>query len=118
MDKEFLEKQKEKLEEEKKEYEEKLKSIAKKNVKSRHDWITKFPDYGEKHPEAEIDEFADYESALSVSYILEKELEKVSRALEKIKKNSYGICEKCKGQIQKERLKIYPQSRFCLKCKE
>jgi len=38
--------------------------------------------------------------------------------LEKIKKGKYGICEKCGKKIPEERLKAFPEARFCMKCEK
>ncbi|MCS7151098.1 MAG: TraR/DksA family transcriptional regulator [Endomicrobia bacterium] len=40
----------------------------------------------------------------------------ISIALEKIDKGEYGICEGCKKTITKERLKVLPWARYCIKC--
>jgi DnaK suppressor protein len=39
-------------------------------------------------------------------------------AFKKIEENTFGICEDCKVQITKARLKAIPYARFCLKCQE
>jgi len=70
---------------------------------------------------------------LPIEYTLELRLKDVNLALEKInlstklevntersqsiKKDKYGICEKCGRKISKERLKIFPEARTCSKCK-
>jgi len=38
--------------------------------------------------------------------------------LEKIKKNTYGRCEKCEQEIEEKLLKIQPETKLCLKCKK
>jgi len=48
----------------------------------------------------------------------EKELSEIDEALERIKDKSYGACENCSKPISKERLKIIPHARLCIKCKE
>lgn len=61
------------------------------------------------------DEFEkDLEVGLSNSE--SKLLEAVSIAIEKIKKGTYGICESCGKQISKERLKVIPYAKYCIKC--
>ena len=44
------------------------------------------------------------------------ELEPVEAALERIKNNSYGICEECKSIINVERMRALPYARRCIKC--
>lgn len=48
----------------------------------------------------------------------EQELSEIDEALERIKDKSYGICENCSKPIPKERLKVIPHVRLCVKCKE
>ena len=45
-------------------------------------------------------------------------LEKIDRALDRIKAGSYGICEQCDDPIQVQRLEARPVTTLCLKCKE
>jgi DnaK suppressor protein len=48
--------------------------------------------------------------------ILEKLLMETRLALSKFKIGKYGICENCGEPIDRSRLKIYPQARYCLDC--
>jgi len=45
-------------------------------------------------------------------------LYRIDEALMRIKDNTYGICEICGQPINPERLKIVPQARMCIVCKE
>lgn len=47
---------------------------------------------------------------------LKGELKEIESALKKIKKGTYGRCEKCKKQIDVLRLEVKPQAVYCLKC--
>lgn len=121
MDKKFLQQQKEKLEQKKKELEDSLKSFAQKDKIQKDDWDTKFPRFGDQsrgHADIEenADEVEEYENTLPVEYALETALRDVNEALEKIKTNNYGICEKCKREIEKERLEIVPEAKLCSHC--
>ncbi len=50
--------------------------------------------------------------------ILEKLLMETRLALSKIKIGKYGICENCAQPIDRPRLKVYPQARYCLDCEK
>jgi len=116
MDKEFLKQQKIKLEKEKKRIEEELESFAQRKKGAKGGWETIYPQFdGEKLEEA-ADEVEEYGNLLPLERRLEEELRKIDKSLEKIKKGKYGICEKCKKPISKERLKAYPQAEYCKKC--
>ena len=45
-------------------------------------------------------------------------LEKIERALVKIKDNSFGTCEECGEEISVKRLEARPETTLCIKCKE
>jgi len=102
-------KEKEKLEND-------LSRIAKPLNKGKGDYTTAFEDIGtDKEDNAmEVEHFAD---TLPVEITLEKKLQDVIEALEKMEKGIYGICENCQQEIDIERLKINPSARTCIKCK-
>ena len=122
MDKKLLKELKEKLEKEKSQIEEELKKFAKKDEKLKGDWDTRYPKWdgeaGSSSLETMADELEEYESLLPVEHVLELKLRDINLALEKIKKEKYGICEKCGKEIEIERLKAIPEAKFCLKCKK
>ncbi len=118
MTKNFLQEQKEKLEKEKKRLETELKSFAKKDPHIEGNWETKFPDFGIQtaDPSEEIKQIEEYEATLPVEYVLETKLEKINKALERIKKGTYSTCQNCKKGIKIKRLKAYPEASLCIKC--
>jgi len=109
-------KQKEKLEKEMISIENSLKKFATKDKKTKGDWNTKFPEFNSNDLDEAADEVEEYESLLPIEFSLENRLKDINIALEKIKKGKYGICEKCKKEISKERLEIFPEARRCAKC--
>ena len=123
MKKKNLEELKEKLEKGKEALEKELEGFAKKDEKLKGDWDTRFPSFdggetGGAALEKAADEVEEYEARLPVEYSLENRLRDINLALEKIKKEKYGICEKCGKEIPLERLKVSPEARFCLKCRK
>ena len=42
----------------------------------------------------------------------------IDTALKKITAKTYGKCEKCSKEIQKERLFVVPYARLCINCKQ
>jgi len=54
----------------------------------------------------------------AISKKQEKELEEIEYALKKIEEGTYGICEMCEEEIGIERLKVKPQARYCIVCRE
>ena len=118
MKKEFLSQQKAKLEEEKKKIETQLKSFAEESKRVKGDWTTQIPKFDGGHLEEQADEVEEYGTLLALERSLENSLRDINLALEKIKKGTYGICEKCKKPISQARLKVYPQARYCKNCQK
>jgi len=92
-----------------------LKRFANKRNSLKGDYKTKFPIFGRGRDE-DAQEVERYESRLSMEHQLENELEKIERAIDRIKNGSYGTCVVCKKKIHPERLKIYPEAEHCMKC--
>lgn len=112
----FLKKIKEKLEKEKASIESSLTSFATKDKKLPGDWDTRFPEFNSGNLEESADEVEEYENLLPIEFSLENRLKDINLALEKIKKEAYGKCEKCGKEISWERLEAYPGARMCDKC--
>ncbi len=117
MNKKIITELKEKLEQQKESLEKELKNFAKEDTRPTGDWDTRYPKFNGGGLEEEADELQEYEKLLSVEYSLELKLRDINSALEKIKKDKYGKCEKCNKNIDIERLKVCPEARFCIKCK-
>jgi len=123
MNEELLQQLKQKLEREKIAIEKELEKFARKDKKLEGDWDTLFPKWdGEEAGSAALEKAAgeveEYSTLLPIEYSLELRLKNIDLALEKIGKGKYGICEKCGEKISEERLKVSPESRYCLKCKK
>jgi DnaK suppressor protein len=117
MKKKLLEKFEEVLKKERLKIVNELGKFAKKE-KNREDWTAQFPKFnGETSLERFADEVEEYTWRLSLEFNLEKRLKEIDSALEKIKKGTFGICEKCQKEIETERLKANPAAKVCLKCK-
>ena len=75
-----------------------------------------YPQYGDKEDEnaAEVATFSDN---LSLQMSLKQNLRDVKKALERIKKGTYGVCSYCHQEIDERRLKARPESGSCINCK-
>jgi len=47
-----------------------------------------------------------------------KELNEIELALDKIKQETFGICEMCEEEIDRARLEVKNFARFCITCRE
>ena len=92
-----------------------LSGFARKVKRVKGDYRSRFPVFGRGKDE-DAQEVEQYNYRLSLEHGLESELEKIEKALQKIKEGKYGICENCGKRINPERLKIYPEARYCMEC--
>ncbi|MDD5477122.1 MAG: TraR/DksA family transcriptional regulator [Candidatus Omnitrophica bacterium] len=60
----------------------------------------------------------DREFSLGLASNERKVLYELDDALKRIEDGSFGICDDCKGQITKIRLKAVPSARLCIKCQQ
>ena len=72
-------------------------------------------------PEVSIEEadpaLIEREKNLALVHQLERRLEEIELVKKAAKKGKYGICERCGKIIDPERLEIFPEARYCVKCK-
>ena len=59
----------------------------------------------------------EYEKELSIERNTIDLLHKVERALQRIDKGTYGVCESCGEDISEPRLKARPVTTLCIECK-
>lgn len=58
----------------------------------------------------------DWEFNLAQRQRAERKVKSLEEALQKLGKGTYGVCERCGGEIDPERLKILPHTTLCIKC--
>jgi DnaK suppressor protein len=76
----------------------------------------KIPEYGNK-PDENAQEISEYTANLATDSVLKKSIRDIDSALERIKKDEYGICKYCKEPIEEKRLLARPVASACVKCK-
>lgn len=69
------------------------------------------------HFDEEADEAEEMGNQISITEALKARLNDIDIALSKIQNGKFGICEKCKKEIDSAILEIDPESRFCKSCK-
>jgi len=76
-------------------------------------------------PQDEVQDLADQASdaydrelASSLSETERSRLEAVEKALDRVTKGTYGVCESCTKTIPLARLKALPFARLCVSCQE
>ncbi len=118
MNKKLIEELKEKLEKEKFSLEKELESFATEDKNIKYNWDVKRPNTEDTDMEEKADEVEEYDNLLSLEHSLELKLKDVNLAIEKIKKDGYGKCEKCGKEIEEQRLLACPEAKLCIKCNE
>lgn len=114
---EFLNKMKAMLLEEKGKLSNDLSAIAEKNPNVSGDFVSQFPEYGDKEDENAA-EMADFGNRMPLENDLEKALRDVDQALERLEKGTYGICKYCGKPIEEKRLEARPSSSTHVECKK
>lgn len=93
-----------------------LASISREDSHERDERSAAFPEYGDKSDE-NAQEITDYSTNIVTQRVLEKSLEDVEKALERIEKGEYGICKYCHNPINIKRLAARPTANSCITCK-
>lgn len=94
-----------------------LAEFASQNPKNVDDYDAKFPNMGDKEDE-NAEEVATYSTNLTLERTLEASLRDTEKALERIKKGTYGTCKYCNKEIDEKRLRARPSSSSCIECKK
>ena len=98
-----------KLLKEKQLLEKELETIGRRNPDNPADWEAVPPEArGEADKNIAADMIEGFEEAYATEGELEQRLAKISSALERIDKGTYGICQVCGKQIEEERLMANP----------
>jgi len=114
MDSKFISRQEKLLLKQKENLEKDLFQIARKK-KTGEKYEAKFMDFGQRDDERAF-EVTTYEEYIALERNLSKILAEVKKALKRIKKGQYTICEVCKKEIDINRLKASPTASLCLEC--
>lgn len=75
----------------------------------------KFPEYGTSEDE-NVQELEKFQENLSLQKNIKNLIKDTKKALTKIEKGTYGLCEECKIAIEVGRLKAYPAADLCATC--
>ncbi len=70
----------------------------------------------DNHPADLGSELYSVEMNMALKVHEQSKLNEVNNALKKFENGSYGKCEKCKNEIEYERLDAIPYTRFCMDC--
>ena len=116
MEKKLIEELREKLELQKNSIQKELESFASEDPNLKHNWDAKFPNREDADKDESADDAQEYDNMLSLEHNLELRLKDIKSALEKMENGTYGVCEKCGKEIEKDRLMAAPEAKFHMKC--
>jgi len=120
MNKDLLQKYKKMLEKEKAETTTLLERIATR-VGNSSKYTPRVADFGDdvtEFEDEEADEAEEFGARVGITHVLSDSLEAIENALEKIKKDTYGICVSCEKGITHDVLRARPASELCKICKK
>jgi len=116
MDKKVVAKIKKELLLRKKEIEEELRRFTEEDQYSKGKHRPRFINIGTTNDD-NAKEIDTYTTDLSLSKVLESNLEDINKALQRIANKTYGICKYCGKEIGEKRLLARPVSSACINCK-
>lgn len=117
MSKSFIKEVEEMLAKEKERLESELSEFATRNPNNKDDFDANFPNVGDKEDE-NAEEVATYSTNLTLERTLESSLRDVNKAMDRVKKGTYGVCKYCNNEINEKRLRARPASSSCVECKK
>lgn len=68
-------------------------------------------------PDADAEEQFGHARVDAIKNELNDKMSQIKKALKRIKKGKYGICEDCGKMIDTDRLGVYPEATLCASCK-
>lgn len=112
--KKILKEFQDRLEKEKQKLEERLKQLTAPD----EEMFSKMPDFGSEVLDfsIEADQIEEIGNILALRQVLENNLKDVGEASERIKNDTYGVCQRCQKEIELRRLRIEPAATLCSKC--
>ncbi|PKM91213.1 molecular chaperone DnaK [Candidatus Falkowbacteria bacterium HGW-Falkowbacteria-1] len=93
-----------------------LQDLSKKDTHETDNRTAKFPEYGDK-PDENAQEISEYSTTVVTEKVIEKTLEEIDGALDRIEKGIYDVCKYCGGEISEKRLEARSTASSCIDCK-
>lgn len=69
-------------------------------------------------PDTEAEEQFGHARVSAIKEELNKRSDQIKKALKKVEKGKYGICEDCEKMIDTDRLAAYPEATMCITCEK
>lgn len=69
-------------------------------------------------PDSDAEEQYGHARVSAIKDQLNKKSSQIKKALDRIKKGKYGICEDCGNMIDTDRLAVFPEATLCVSCEK
>lgn len=67
-------------------------------------------------PDTDAAEQSGHAKTSAIKHVLERKINQTKKALARLRKGKYGICEDCGQMIDTDRLSVFPEATFCKNC--
>ena len=92
--------------------------INRKKISSEDPFNDKTRDLNNAAADTEAEEQFGHARVSAIKSELNAKARQIKKALNRVKKGKYGICEVCGNMIDTDRLAIYPEATKCIKCEK
>lgn len=92
--------------------------INRKKIQTEDPFNDKTRDLDNAATDTEAEEQFGHARVSAIKSELNKKAVQIKKALARVKKGKYGICEDCEKMIDTDRLAIYPEATLCVKCEK
>ncbi len=92
--------------------------INRKKISTEDPFNDKTRDLESAAVDTEAEEQYGHARVTAIKDELNRKANQIKKALDRVKKGKYGICEDCNKMIDTDRLAIYPEATKCVKCEK
>lgn len=92
--------------------------LSRKKISTEDPFNDKTRDLDNAATDTEAEEQFGHARVAAIKIELNNKVRQIKKALARVKKGKYGICEDCNKMIDTDRLAIYPEATKCVKCEK
>ena len=92
--------------------------INRKKISTEDPFNDKTRDLDNAATDTEAEEQYGHARVIAIKAELNNKARQIKKALGKVKKGKYGICEDCGKMIDTDRLAVFPEATKCIKCEK
>ncbi len=92
--------------------------INRKKIQTEDPFNNKARDLDNAATDTEAEEQFGHARVMAIKSELNRKAKQIKKALERVKKGKYGICEDCGKMIDTDRLAVFPEATMCIDCEK